>query len=127
MEYRQIQSKQKLPNGAKYFLTPAKIKAFKEINFQWDENPSKLNSSLKTKTMEKLEELREFYLLHDHSNVPEDYPPNQNLSIWIQEVRVQYKENVEFPDSRGSRNGKNDCILTNKIIDALNDVNFEWK
>jgi len=64
----------------------------------------------------RMEELREFYNLHNHSNVPADYEENYSLGQWVMNLRTQYKRYLAGLPS----------ILTPSRITALEGLDFRW-
>jgi hypothetical protein len=64
----------------------------------------------------RLEELKDFYNVHNHSNVPEDYVDNYSLGQWVMNQRTQYKRFLAgLPTS-----------LTPTRIAALEVLDFRW-
>ena len=64
----------------------------------------------------RLEELKEFYTLHNHTNVPEDYIDNYSLGQWVMNQRTQYKRFLA---------GLPTCLTPARIA-ALEVLDFRW-
>ena len=77
-------SQYKMRKDGKYSnMSNERLQALQELNFVWDSH-----SALWDK---RLLELAKFREQHGHCNVPTQYPPNQNLAVWAQSQRRQFK------------------------------------
>ena len=100
-------------------LTQERIDLLNEIGFAW----------LSTKTKRRVvkdfdlhfEELQEFKRENGHTRVPHVYDANPGLGVFCHRCKIYYREMQE-----GKRKTPNDW-LTPQRIQALDDVEFEWK
>ena len=69
-------STQRLKKGN---LTPSRIKQLDALGFVWNVSAERWDKRYK--------ELQAFYKAHGHSNVPERYNQNSELSIWVNNMR----------------------------------------
>lgn len=70
-------------NGEETTMTEDRIAKLEGIGFSWNKYDSLW--------MRKYEELVQYYEYHGNSLVPTNYPANQDLAIWVQHQRVQYR------------------------------------
>ena len=100
-------------------LTQERIDLLNEIGFAW----------LSTKTKRRVvkdfdahfEELQEFKRENGHTRVPHVYDPNPGLGVFCHRCKIYYREMQQ-----GKRKSPNDW-LTPQRIQALQDLEFEWK
>ncbi|MBI3880832.1 MAG: Helicase associated domain protein [Verrucomicrobia bacterium] len=82
-------------------LSDARISALNEIGFVWQKNSTR-NDSPTTQPArswnEMFLELVEFFKLHGHSNVPDDWTAQPELSRWVGLQRLNKKRNRLEPD-----------------------------
>lgn len=64
----------------------------------------------------RMEELKDFYKVHNHSNVPQDYEENYSLGQWVMNLRTQYKRYLAGLST----------ILTKARIADLQALDFRW-
>lgn len=79
-----------------------RIEKLNEINFIWEPAEEFWLSNYMA--------LKEFYMEHGHTNIPQKYPKNVTLGRWVNNQRTLYK-------------GGN---LSMQKIDKLNEINFIW-
>lgn len=109
----QYQRKQKgLPNR----LTDDRVRALEEIGFVWDIRGQSWES--------KFEELKEFVQKYGHADVPNIFPENPSLGLWVKYQRRQYKDNFE-----GKNQGRKK-ICGNSIMEQrfamLEQLGLHW-
>jgi hypothetical protein len=73
------------------------------IGFEWDPLHARWESMFVT--------LLQYKSIHDDCNVPQKYTPNRELGTWVSEQRIN--------KNRGS--------LTQKRINRLNEIGFDWE
>ena len=89
-------------------LTDERLQILQELGFVWDSHGAAWE--------ERLNELRSFWMAHNHCNVPSKYPENHQLSIWVKCQRRQYKLLM-----RGQRSN-----MTQQRINDLERLGFVW-
>ena len=81
--------------------------------------PQKKRRSTSTREMQwqkRLQELREFHQIHGHCRVPQKYPPNPLLELWVSRKRIEFKKR---------ENGKQSSMTAERIA-KLNNLGFDW-
>jgi arginine/lysine/ornithine decarboxylase len=69
------------------------------------------------KWKQRIRELADYALHHDgNANVPQVYPSNKSLGIWVHNQRCQYK-NYKSSEK---------CQLNLERIKSLDDLSFQW-
>lgn len=95
--------------GRHHTLTPERLSKLEEHGFVWD--------SHKAIWQERYSDLCRYKERHGHVNVPNKYPADSQLGIWVKCQRRQY---------RLFRQGKPSSI-TMERIDQLDRIGFAWK
>lgn len=90
-------------------MTPYRIESLKKLDFDWGRPHEKLWE-------ERRQELDQYYKLHGHSNVPQDYADNYALGQWCMNQRTKYRQ---YQAGEGN-------TMTLKRIRKLEEVNFQW-
>jgi Helicase associated domain len=67
---------------------------------------------------DRLQELWEYKQEHGNCLVPQLYPENRKLGVWVNKVRMERRKLVESPNERNS--------LTADKLQALGEVGFVW-
>lgn len=83
-------------------LSQEKIDLLNELNFDWNQ--------FETQWHNMYQQLQQFFVENNHSNVSREYKENKVLSSWVHNQRTIYRE------------GK----LSEQKIDLLNKLNFDW-
>ena len=100
-------------------LTEERIALLNKIDFAW------VSSKTKRRVMKDfdvhLAELQQYKQIHRHTRVPHVYQENPGLGVFCHRVKIYHREMQE-----GKRKSPNDW-LTPERIEALNDIEFEWK
>ena len=90
-------------------LTPKRIKALEKLGFAWFQPHS-------SRWHRRYQQLQEYYGLHGHSNVPEDYSENFQLGQWCMNQRTNYKRYcLGWPTA-----------LCTERIQKLEALDFRW-
>ena len=90
-------------------MTDERIVALENIGFIWDSHGAAWQ--------ERLSELREYWSLNGHCNVPSNFPPNPQLATWVKCQRRQYKL---FWSGKTSN-------MTKERVAQLEKLGFEWE
>lgn len=99
-----------LQQGKNTTLTPERVDLLERISFFHDFPTRQDVWDL------RMQELEDFYKLHNHSNVPADYDENFSLGQWVMNIRTQYKLYLAgLPTT-----------LTASRIAALEALDFRW-
>ena len=94
-------------NGKHHNLTDERQQALESIGFIFD---------IRTKQWDGMYRLlKEYYMEHDHANVPVNYKPNKSFGIWVKRQRRQYRL---FCDKNPKSN------MTNDRAEQLREVGF---
>eukprot|EP00586_Coscinodiscus_wailesii_P021811 CAMPEP_0172491092 /NCGR_PEP_ID=MMETSP1066-20121228/21782_1 /TAXON_ID=671091 /ORGANISM="Coscinodiscus wailesii, Strain CCMP2513" /LENGTH=258 /DNA_ID=CAMNT_0013259941 /DNA_START=90 /DNA_END=866 /DNA_ORIENTATION=- len=101
-----------LKEGKPSFLTPERLQALEDINFEW-----RVRDDHYITWWERYVELKEFKSRHGHCNVPHKFIPNLSLGNWVATNRASYKKLEEGKPS----------FLTPARIRALEAIDFEWR
>lgn len=100
-------------------LTEERIALLEKIEFAW------VATKTKRRVMKDfdvhLAELQEYKQLRGHTRVPHVYEENPGLGVFCHRVKIYQREMKE-----GKRKSPNDW-LTPERIEALNELEFEWK
>jgi len=100
-------------------LTEERIALLNKIDFAW------ISTKTKRRVMKDfdvhLAELQHFKELHGHTRVPHVFDENPGLGVFCHRVKIYHREIQE-----GKRKSPNDW-LTPERIEALNQLEFEWK
>jgi hypothetical protein len=91
-------------------MTDERIAALEKLGFVWDAHTAQW--------FERLDEVREYKMIHGDCNVPSVYPPNPKMAIWVKCQRRQKK----LPKTRGSSSN-----MTQERIALLNQIDFIWE
>lgn len=65
----------------------------------------------------RFKELKAFKLKHGHCNVPQKYPPNKSLGIWVNKQRMEYNKRID---------GKKKSSLNDTRLEQLQSLGFRW-
>eukprot|EP00573_Skeletonema_grethae_P000600 CAMPEP_0201685390 /NCGR_PEP_ID=MMETSP0578-20130828/118_1 /ASSEMBLY_ACC=CAM_ASM_000663 /TAXON_ID=267565 /ORGANISM="Skeletonema grethea, Strain CCMP 1804" /LENGTH=372 /DNA_ID=CAMNT_0048169255 /DNA_START=110 /DNA_END=1228 /DNA_ORIENTATION=- len=65
----------------------------------------------------RFKELAAFKLKHGHCNVPQKYPPNKSLGIWVNKQRMEYNKRID---------GKKKSSLNDSRLEQLQSLGFRW-
>lgn len=65
----------------------------------------------------RFKELTAFKLKHGHCNVPQKYPPNKSLGIWVNKQRMEYNKRID---------GKKKSSLNDTRLEQLQSLGFRW-
>ena len=91
------------------YFTEERIRLLEEIGFDWD--------PFESAWMERYNELVEYAKCHGDCMVPENYPENPELGIWVKVQRREYKRRKE---------GKLNRYFTEERIRLLEEIGFDW-
>lgn len=109
----------RITNNQTSSLTEERIALLNKIGFAW------VSTKTKRKVVKDfdvhLAELQQFKDLHSHTRVPHVYDENPGLGVFCHRVKIYYREMQE-----GKRKTPNDW-LTPERIEALDNLQFEWK
>jgi hypothetical protein len=97
-------------NIKKRKLTPEQILRFETAGLTWDNYEQEFK--------EGLEELRMYKAVHGDCHVPEEFPQNKALEVWVAEIRTAYKRYA-----KGKTTG---CPLNNDRVQILEREGFAW-
>lgn len=64
----------------------------------------------------KFNELLEYKHQHGHCDVPQTYPPNPSLGLWVNKQRMEHK----------NRDDRNVSTLTDERLERLQSIGFRW-
>lgn len=122
-------------------LTRDRYEQLVTIGFEW-------HKSHTDAWEERYQELIEYFNLHGHSNVPEDYPPNKALGQWCMNQRTAYKQRISLAHNLPAAYGNNGttpgpisssipsssvlfsyatAALTPERIEKLEAIKFRWR
>ena len=90
-------------------FTEERIRLLEEIGFDWD--------PWESAWMERYHELVEYAKCHGNCMVPQNYPENPELAIWVMNQRPEYKRRKE---------GKLNRYFTEERIRLLEEIGFDW-
>ena len=96
----------KREDGKQSSMTAERIAKLNILGFDWVYGPWEV----------RLQELQEFHQTHGHCRVPNKYPQNPSLGIWVSNMRTEFKK---------WENGKQSS-MTAKRIAELNNLGFDW-
>jgi len=65
----------------------------------------------------RFKELAAFKLKYGHCNVPQKYPPNKSLGIWVNKQRMEYNKRID---------GKKKSSLNDSRLAQLQSLGFRW-
>lgn len=105
----QRQHYKKYRSGKPSFMTENQILLLNKIGFEWD-----CSSKPWKKTYD---ELVTFVKENGHARVPQNYPQNRRLGVWVTTQRTCYKQRQK---------GDSSSTMTENRIELLNKIGFEW-
>lgn len=65
----------------------------------------------------RFKELAAFKRKYGHCNVPQKYPPNKSLGIWVNKQRMEYNKRID---------GKKRSSLNDTRLEQLKSLDFRW-
>mmetsp|Transcript_3520 Transcript_3520/g.4544 ORF Transcript_3520/g.4544 Transcript_3520/m.4544 type:complete len:389 (+) Transcript_3520:16-1182(+) len=65
----------------------------------------------------RFKELTAFKRNHGHCNVPQKYPPNKSLGIWVNKQRMEYNKRID---------GRKKSSLCDSRLERLQSLGFRW-
>ena len=65
----------------------------------------------------RFKELAAFKRKYGHCNVPQKYPPNKSLGIWVNKQRMEYNKRID---------GKRRSSLNDTRLEKLKSLDFRW-
>jgi hypothetical protein len=93
-------------------MTPERIESLNELDFNLGLGGIRSNASWE----ERLQELATYKQVNGHTNVPQKFPSNKPLGLWVATQRTQYKL---LQDGKKS-------LMTTERKKSLNKLDFEW-
>jgi hypothetical protein len=90
-------------------MTDERVAALEKLGFVWDSHTAQW--------LERLNEVREYKMLHGDCNVPSVYPPNPKMAIW---VKCQRRQNKLLKNEQPSN-------MTQARVHLLNQIGFIWE
>ena len=113
---------QKLKFKKGEMMNTEKINLLNEIYFCWDEQSESLEeeeSTLPNLSTWKIRfsELADYKLKHGNCDVPDEYPLNSKLELWVKHQRFLYKV--------GNHN-KHPLFMNSRSYTKLNELGFSW-
>jgi hypothetical protein len=91
-------------------MTDERIAALEKLYFVWDSHTAQW--------FERLDEVKEYKMIHGDCNVPSVYPPNPKMAIWVKCQRRQFKLlKARQPSSN----------MTLERVALLNEIDFIWE
>jgi hypothetical protein len=104
-----------LQDRKKSRLTDEHIKSLNKLDFEW--SPGTGNTMPSTVWDVRLQELTTYKQQNNGStNVPQRFPSNKPLGLWVKTQKQQYKLFQEDETSH----------MTDERIKSLNELGFEW-
>jgi hypothetical protein len=94
--------------GKQSSMTNERVQALETLDFCWDAHKKTWSA--------RYEQLRQFNMVHGHSNVPSNYAADKKLATWVKCQRRQYKL---------SSNGQHSNIFPGRI-ELLDKLDFVW-
>lgn len=95
--------------GMRHTICDRRQKALEELGFVWDFRSTNWN--------ERYEELKEYWRIHGHSNVPKSYSKNPALAVWVKCQRRQYRISHRY--------GRSSCTRDERIR-LLMELDFDF-
>jgi glutaredoxin len=102
-----------LQDGKKSAMTEEHIKSLNELDFVWRDVKG---SETSTPWEQRLQELAAYKEANGSTNVPQVFPSNKQLGIWVKTQRCQYK--------LLHKNEKS--TMTKERMESLNELDFDW-
>jgi hypothetical protein len=109
VNYQRHQYKLLQENDKSCQMTKERIKSLNELDFEWRYRNVEWDR--------RLQELATFKEANRHTNVPEVFPSNKPLGIWVRTQRNQYRL-FNMPNEKSA--------MTTERIKSLNELDFEW-
>ena len=106
---RQRTEYRKMQNGKSSSMTQQRVDDLCRLGFTWAIRDSH------TSWEDRFNELKEFYNVNGHCNVPKIYAKNPSLGYWVNEQRFQYRRLTK----------KKSSYMTDDKIQALNELDFK--
>jgi hypothetical protein len=106
---RQRTEYRKMQNGKSSSMTQQRIDDLLRLGFTWAIRDSH------TSWEDRFNELKEFYNVNGHCNVPKIYSKNSSLGYWVNEQRFQYRRMTK----------KKSSYMTDEKVQALNELDFK--
>jgi glutaredoxin len=101
----------KMREGKNSHMTKERMESLNELDFEWSSG-----SETSTPWEQRLQELAAYKEANGSTNVPQVFPSNKQLGIWVKTQRCQYK--------LLHKNEKS--TMTKERMESLNELDFDW-